>query len=637
MKNIGYEIIVKTRESLTVTKSGGIAICCKNDIMNHVKAIKSDSKYVQWVQIDRKLINCEKDMVLGAVYIPPENTRYSNVESFDEIQNEVTMINKEERFHICLAGDFNSHTGQLSDCIDIDEYVCEEAGLGEIMKNALNSETILSKLGLDKTRNSLDKHAPNRYGKRLIELCQVNSLFICNGRLGTDKNVGSITCLDWKSVKQNTFQAPHSGSLVDYFISSGCLLGYIDKFEILEFDPMLSDRHRGIKISFKDTLTISEAKQVVKNGTKTGMDKTVKRVKWDEERAETLVTLLENEVASIIQLENDIDLSQNINTIASKIKIMYFKLIESAGMKINKGYISKKGNQKRTKSWFNVKCKESRKSYEKAKTTYYANKSQSNHKNLKLRLHIYKQDIKRAKRDYQYNFFIKLRQTRSNDPKTYWKIINPKKTSDTLTNITVKQFKTYFEKLNKVDNVEEIPSEPQACEKINDAIRQILDADITEEEIRKAVKQTKNGKSAGPDGIINEFLKLSLPHLLPLWQKYFNRILKCNQVPDDWLIGLLVPIYKNKGDINDEGNYRGITLNSCLGKIFTSIINKRLTKLSETNDIIKINQAAYKDGHSTVDHIFTLHGIIQILLQRKKPLYCAFIDYEKAFDKYHGV
>ena len=93
-----------------------------------------------------------------------------------------------------------------------------------------------------------------------------------------------------------------------------------------------------------------------------------------------------------------------------------------------------------------------------------------------------------------------------------------------------------------------------------------------------------------------------------------------------------MPLYKKKGHVNNPDNYRGITLLSCVGKFFTSVLNYRITNYLEATGSIGDEQAGFRAGHSTIDHIFVLHSIIDIYQQKQKPLYCAFIDYKKAFD-----
>ena len=74
----------------------------------------------------------------------------------------------------------------------------------------------------------------------------------------------------------------------------------------------------------------------------------------------------------------------------------------------------------------------------------------------------------------------------------------------------------------------------------------------------------------------NEFLKNCSNQVLNIFVRLFNVVLNTGIIPDDWCIGLILPLYKNKGDINDPDNYRGITLLSCIGKMFTAILNERL-------------------------------------------------------------
>ena len=91
---------------------------------------------------------------------------------------------------------------------------------------------------------------------------------------------------------------------------------------------------------------------------------------------------------------------------------------------------------------------------------------------------------------------------------------------------------------------------------------------------------------------------------------------------------------KQEGSCDHPNNYSsGITILSCFGKLFTSVINNRLIEYFDENTTIGPEQAGFRAGHSTVDHVFTLHCIIDFFLAKKKRLYCLFIDYEKAFDR----
>ena len=66
-----------------------------------------------------------------------------------------------------------------------------------------------------------------------------------------------------------------------------------------------------------------------------------------------------------------------------------------------------------------------------------------------------------------------------------------------------------------------------------------------------------------------------------------------------------------KGDAKNPDTYRGISLLSILGKVYTHIINSRLTVWSESNFVLTDAQAGFRKGRSTLDHIFTLHAAIE--------------------------
>ena len=71
---------------------------------------------------------------------------------------------------------------------------------------------------------------------------------------------------------------------------------------------------------------------------------------------------------------------------------------------------------------------------------------------------------------------------------------------------------------------------------------------------------------------------------------------------------------------------------SCFGKLFTAVLNKRLSKFLDSKQLLGENQAGFRAGYSTTDHISNLYMIIEYYLSNKKKLYGAFVDYAKAFD-----
>ena len=95
------------------------------------------------------------------------------------------------------------------------------------------------------------------------------------------------------------------------------------------------------------------------------------------------------------------------------------------------------------------------------------------------------------------------------------------------------------------------------------------------------MKNVKNNKACGEDEIINEYIKSTSNRFIHIYEKYFNIIFGTGILLQSWLNGIIKPIYKNKGDVKDPKNYKPITIVSCLGKLFTAILNARLNDYTE--------------------------------------------------------
>ena len=137
-----------------------------------------------------------------------------------------------------------------------------------------------------------------------------------------------------------------------------------------------------------------------------------------------------------------------------------------------------------------------------------------------------------------------------------------------------------------------------------------------------ALKKLKNSKLPGHDNILKEFIKITKAEMVPVYVSLFNIILKTGLIPDK-----IRPIYKNKGPMSDPNNYRLITTLSCLNKLFTTVLNERVTDFLEENAMLNENQASFRKSYSTTDHVFSLYAFIEIMKFEKKKLFCSFVDF----------
>ena len=108
-----------------------------------------------------------------------------------------------------------------------------------------------------------------------------------------------------------------------------------------------------------------------------------------------------------------------------------------------------------------------------------------------------------------------------------------------------------------------------------------MNAEILTRQVEEQIKNSKNGKAAGFDGVPNEILKLAKNALSALLTNLLNTMFDISYFPAALAEGIICSILKG-GVKNNPGNYPGISLLSCLRKIFTGIIiNKRLVNWTE--------------------------------------------------------
>ncbi|KAK3539519.1 hypothetical protein QTP70_009497 [Hemibagrus guttatus] len=185
-----------------------------------------------------------------------------------------------------------------------------------------------------------------------------------------------------------------------------------------------------------------------------------------------------------------------------------------------------------------------------------------------------------------------------------------------------RRWKEYFEELMNEENERE-----KRVEGVN-SVEQKVDK-IRNDEVRKALKRMKSGKAVGPDDIPVEVWKCLGEAAVEFLTSLFNRVLESERMPEEWRRSVLVPIFKNKGDVQSCSNYRGIKLMSHTMKVWERVVEARLRKVVEICE----QQYGFMPRKSTTDAIFALRILMEKYRDGQKELHCVFVDLEKAYDR----
>ncbi|KAL6531786.1 hypothetical protein OROMI_028149 [Orobanche minor] len=152
---------------------------------------------------------------------------------------------------------------------------------------------------------------------------------------------------------------------------------------------------------------------------------------------------------------------------------------------------------------------------------------------------------------------------------------------------------------------------------------------IQKGEVTMALKKMGSNKAEGPYGIPIEVWRCLGERGIEWLTMLFNKIWRSNKMPSAWRKSILVPLYKNKGDVQDCSNYCGIKLMSHTMKLWERVIEQRIRKCVKITE----NQFGFMSGRSTMEAIYLIRQLMEHYRDKKKDIHMVFIDLEKAYDK----
>jgi len=268
--------------------------------------------------------------------------------------------------------------------------------------------------------------------------------------------------------------------------------------------------------------------------------------------------------------------------------------------------------------------------------------------------------VKKCKAEYEERQLLKMYISAFRDPKQFYS--KYKKQPRTSPLFTLQDFEVHFQGLLQGDASTQyvegnIMSHCQIHEDLFGAPTEehcqaasILNDPVSHDEVVVALRSMQPGKSSGPDGIPNEFFSSAF------WEEFFvnnegrmvpkrhyvlaealaclfSKVLESGMYPDCWAVAALVPVPKPKSNGVELDDFRGIAVGNALGKIYAKVIMNRMDLWAERQGHRAFSQFGFRGKVGTLEAAFVLRHMVEACIASQHPLYAAFIDFRKAYDR----
>ena len=614
---------------------GGIGLLIKSKLYDTFKISTLDKSYDGILIVHFKDKQTDFSFIICCCYLPPEGSVYANpTQFFAHLISQLYIYNDVDLLFIC--GDINGRIGKHSDVTDIDNI---------------------------KPRTVIDDQVKG-HGDALIEFLIDGKLCVLNGRFNPQYD--NFTCVSHKGK-----------SVVDYIITPHDCLNKCSDFKVLLTNDIIDKNslhsyihsrckppdHSVLHCTFQTMHSVLYEDDCI-NETMVNGGHSSKRYRFDEVPPD----FMHNDIwrTAILNMISRIEENHGQQ---QEIDDIYTLFCETVYHEMDT-YLNYSSAQKKCRKRF----KNHKPYWSDHLTTLWKEMNSKEHVYLKCRGNkretmykrtcflnsrkVFDRELRNAERKYNKKLLYDIDEACVENPRKFWNLIKslgPRKVSqipmsvydkDELTtdiNIVLSTWKNEFRSLyNKPDTNDSQYDEQFYVHAMNEKLAwesdmynndndNMLNCDITLEEVEKMTRKLKCKKACGFDLIPNEVLKK--PEIHTVLSKLYNLFFKYGMVPSVWLKSIINPIPKSATkDPHVPLNYRGISLLSCVCKGYSSILNRRISNYCEDHDLFADEQNGFRRGRSCADHIFTLTSLIRNRLSDNLHTYSCFIDMQKAFD-----
>ena len=157
---------------------------------------------------------------------------------------------------------------------------------------------------------------------------------------------------------------------------------------------------------------------------------------------------------------------------------------------------------------------------------------------------------------------------------------------------------------------------------------------VNQADILKLIDKLPTKKSAGPDGLSSVIIKEIRIEIAPLLTIAINQSLTSGIFPSTLKVAKVIPLFKNKGEPTEFGNYRPISLLNVISKIYERVIYNQIYAYFTSNNLFFDSQYGFRKKHSTEDAAIELIDQVHHVFENNPQdhVVSVFLDLSKAFD-----
>ena len=552
----------------------GLLISVRRSLKVAVNILAEDSSSI-WLSLTSA--NFQRPLVVASCYIPPQGSHqlhdYTLDQRLEVLQRHVQIALRSG--NIILAGDFNARVAGLTD-----EY---EARL--------------------QARGFTDP-VINSHGRRLLNFCQENGLYLSTGRTAGDKQAQA----SYKA-RQDT-----QASRLDHFIAA-----HANTFDLLH-SSVDTSRHDSdhFPVQMVVNLPCIDRAGLHFDG------ELLPRHHWKAESRMAYVDSL-----------GDVRLDGANGDTKTQSFLTQIGRAAKMAMMPNRRF-QPTGQPKPRKPFYDQECQRMKRAISLHRRTRGQGPML---RKLEREYHAHTRAKRRA---FERQTLDNLLEAQYSEPRKFWKHLRKRHRQLPIQLQSVSAWDLYLHKLARpclpqgsclpYEAYPQRPFDKAAC----------LNQPISLGEIEMHLKQLHNGRACGKTGHVSELLRYAVKpptpenpqprhKLIRALHDLLNAFLDEGKVPCALNHALVTPVYK-KGDRNDCSNYRPIAVTEPIMRLYTGILNTRLLEFTETTEARASAQAGFRPQHSTLHPLFTLQHFIHKQFHAKASLFCCFLDLKSAYD-----